>query len=77
MRPKAYVIVFSSNPKVRGAVGIDFGVYVYPKGPDTDPIVFLKNHGENYGFKPTQTIRILKIELDHDKIVSSQIHEVN
>lgn len=53
LRPKAYIIVFSNNPKVRGAVGVDFGVYVYPVTADTDPVRFLKNHGEKYGMKAT------------------------
>jgi pyruvate kinase len=52
LRPRAYIIVFTDNPKVKGAVAIDFGVYVYPKGPIRDPINFVKNHGPNYGFKP-------------------------
>ena len=30
LRPRAYIIVFSDNSKVKGAVGADFGVYVYP-----------------------------------------------
>lgn len=29
LRPKAYLIVFTDNEKVRGAVSADFGVYVY------------------------------------------------
>lgn len=61
LRPKAYIIVFTDNPKIKGCVGVDFGVYVYPKGPDSDPVNFLKNHGENYGFKANQNIRVLKI----------------
>lgn len=79
MRPKAFLIVFSDNPKVKGAVAIDFGVYVYPKGQDQNPVHFLKTHGENYGYgySTTQKIRVLKIELEHDKVVSSRIHEIN
>lgn len=45
LRPKAFLIIFSDNPKVKGAVAIDFGVYVYPKGPDTNPVHFLRAHG--------------------------------
>lgn len=75
LRPKAYLIVFSNNPKVKGAVAIDFGVYVYPISPETtDPVSFIKNHGANYGFTTTQNLRILKIEMDGDKISSSRIH---
>lgn len=77
MRPKAFLIVFSDNPKVKGAVAIDFGVYVYPKGHDQNPVHFLKTHGENYGYSSTQKIRVLKIELEHDRVVSSRIHEIN
>lgn len=61
LRPQAYIIVFSDNPKVRGAVAIDFGVYVYPKGKVTDPAYFIEHHGEKYGLKPNQSTRILKI----------------
>lgn len=64
LRPKAFLIVFSDSPKVRGAVAIDFGVYVYPKEKAADPVRFLKEHGENYGYKATQKIRVLKIEMD-------------
>jgi len=71
------LIVFSNNPKVRGAVAIDFGVYVYPLGPDTDPVTFLKNHGANYGYSSIHNIRVLKIEMDGEKISSSRIHEIN
>jgi pyruvate kinase len=78
LRPRAYLIIFSNNQSVKGAVAIDFGVYVYPKDPShTDPTLFLKHHGENYGFKPHQNVRILKIEMDGVRISSSRIHEVN
>ena len=42
-------------------MAIDFGVYCYPRGSDMDPINFMKNHGTNYGFGPTQKVKILKV----------------
>lgn len=59
---------------MRGAVGIDFGVYVYPKGPDTDPNTFVKRHYQNYGYKQNQNIRVLKVELENDKISNSRVY---
>lgn len=47
---------------MKGAVAIDFGVYVYPISPETtDPVTFIKNHGANYGYSTTHNLRILKI----------------
>lgn len=64
MRPRAYLIVFTNNKYVKGAVAVNFGVYCYPCGGDSRPSNFLKNHGENYGFNTEQKVRVLTIETE-------------
>ena len=76
MRPKAYLIIFSDNPKVRNAVAINFGVYCYPKS-ESKPSKFMEDHGMNYGFESKQMTRILSLEEEKGKIVSSRVHEIN
>lgn len=61
LRPKAYIIVFTDKPEVKGAVAIRFGVYCYLKGYDIVADNFLKNHGHKYGYTLNDTVRILQI----------------
>lgn len=64
LRPKAFVIVFTDNPHVKGAVAIRFGVYCYQKGESMVPQNFLNSHGFKYGFANTDTVKILQIEAE-------------
>lgn len=77
LRPYAYIIVFTDNPKVRGAVAINFGVYCYPLSERASPQEFVNKKAKNYGFSPTQPIRILDLEVSGEKIVASRFTELN
>jgi pyruvate kinase len=77
LRPKAFVIVFTDNPHVKGAVAIRFGVYCYLKGDSMKPEIFLRDHGFKYGFANTDTAKFLQIEAEGEKIVTSRITRVN
>ena len=61
LRPHAYLIVFTDNPKVKGAVAINFGVYCYPTSENTTPRRFIEAHGSNYGLSPVEKVRILRL----------------
>lgn len=61
LRPKAFIIVFTDKPEVKGALAIRFGVYCYKKGFDMVPENFLKDHGHKYGYSLADTVRILQI----------------
>lgn len=37
LRPRAYLCVFSDDPKVKCLTALNFGVYVYPKGSYKNP----------------------------------------
>ena len=43
--------MFTDDKKVKNAVAINFGVYVYPKDEYKHPNKFIEDHGENYGIK--------------------------
>ena len=77
LRPKAYLIVFSNEKKVKNAVAINFGVYCYPKGEFSNPNKFIEAHGVNYGLKAKEEVRVLSLEAEDSKIVSSRIYEIN
>lgn len=77
LRPKAFIIVFTDKPEVKGAVAIRFGVYCYKRGEDEKAETFLKGHGHKYGFAVKDTIRILQVEADGEKLVSSRLYRVN
>lgn len=77
LRPRAYIIVFTDNPQVKGAVAIRFGVYCYLKGDDINPENFLRGHGHKYGYTFNDTIRILQIEAEGEKIVSTKLFRHN
>ena len=76
LRPRAYIIVFTDNSKVKGAVGADFGVYVYPTETE-EPGTFVKNFGEHFGIKINTSLRILKVEIEKSRIFGTKIHEIN
>ena len=74
LRPLAYLIVFTDKPEVKGAVAVNFGVYCYKSGEDLKPVNFFKNHGSNYGYESFDKVRVLVLETENQKIVSSRIH---
>jgi pyruvate kinase len=41
LRPKAFIIVFTDKPEVKGAVAIRFGVYCYKKTESGNAQAFL------------------------------------
>ena len=78
LRPHAYIIIFTDNPKVKSAVAINFGVYVYPKSEwGISCKDFIAKHGYHYGFNTTQSLRILRLEVENAKIAASRIINLN
>lgn len=77
LRPKAFIIVFTDIPEVKGAVAIRFGVYCYRTGSDMKAETFLKGHGHKYGYSINDTVRVLQIEAEGEKIISTRLLRVN
>ena len=73
LRPKAYIIAFSNNPKVKNLVSVNFGVYSYPLSM-ADPKKFISEVGSEYGIK--QEAKILSLESEGSKIVGSKLIEL-
>jgi hypothetical protein len=67
------VIVFTNKSEVKGAMAIRFGVYCYRKDEFKDSNEFLKEKKLRFGFNEKDPIRILEIETEGEKIVSSKL----
>lgn len=77
LRPRAFVIVFTDKFDVKGAVAIRFGVYCYKLENGMGAEDFLKGHGHKYGYSVRDTVRILQIEAEGEKVVSTRLMRVN
>lgn len=77
LRPRAYIIVFTDKPEIKGAIAIRFGCYCYRRDEFKTPDDFLKGRGFKYGYNETDPVRILEIEADGEKIVSSKLYRRN
>lgn len=62
---------------MKGAVAIRFGVYCYKKDQDMKAETFLMGHGHKYGFGVNDTVRVLQIEAEGEKIISTRLLRVN
>lgn len=77
LRPRAYVIVFTNKPEVKGAVAIRFGTYCYRTDEFSNAEEFLRGRGAKYGYNENDTVRILEVEAEGEKIVSSRLFRKN
>jgi pyruvate kinase len=58
LRPKAYICVFSDDPKMKHGTALNFGVYCFPKKFDGKLSEFLTDHGSRFLLKKATAIHI-------------------
>ena len=74
LRPKAYICVFSDNPRVKKLTAVNFGVYVFPRSFKKDPETFIGTFGSRFINENKSEACILHLETNKEsRIVSHQL----
>jgi len=58
LRPRAYICVFSDDPKMKNGTALNFGVYCFPKKFESKLNMFLNDHGSKFGLKKATALHI-------------------
>jgi hypothetical protein len=58
LRPRAYICVFSDDPRMKNATALNFGVYCFPKKFESKLSLFLTDHGAGFGLKKATALHI-------------------
>lgn len=58
LRPKAYICVFSDDPKMKHGTALNFGVYCFPKRFESKLGEFLADHGQKFHLKKATALHI-------------------
>ena len=66
LRPKAYICVFTENPRVKNLTALNFGVYCFPKSFKENPENFIGTFGSQFIAAGKKEACILHLETNKD-----------